>query len=138
MSQEEFIDDIASIMLRLAEHETRSSDGSQQPKRSPASWKSTQCTAIKVVATVGWLQAYVKEGKAEDIELKGGSCDKLWKLLDVMLTSYRRDDKLDVRKVCRWALYGEPCDDCLSMSPKLSSTMHVCWNLSIMLGFSFN
>ncbi len=66
------MDDIASVMLRLADYETRSSDGSQQPKQSPASWKSAQCTTTK---------------------------EKLWKLLDAMLTGHLRDDKLDVRKV---------------------------------------
>ena len=98
--------DIASVMLRLVEHETRNSDGSQQLKQSPASWKSTQCTAIKVVATVGWLQAYAKEERADEIEPEGQCCEKLWKLLDVMLTSHLRDAKLDVRKVCHCALSG--------------------------------
>lgn len=110
------MDGVASVMLRLAEYETRSSDGSKQPKQSPASWKSTQCTTIKVVATVGWLQAYAREGRADETESEGELCEKLWKLLDVMLSGHLRDDKLDVRKVCHWALYGKPCDDCLIMS----------------------
>jgi hypothetical protein len=93
------MDDIASVMLRLAEYKTRSSDGSQQPKQSPASWKSAQCTTTKVLATLGWLHAYAKEERADEIKSEKECCEKLWKLLDVMLTGHLRDDKLDVRKV---------------------------------------
>ncbi|KAL0034897.1 hypothetical protein WJX77_011942 [Trebouxia sp. C0004] len=108
-SQEELMDDIASVMLRLAEYETRSSDDSQQSKQSPASWKSTQCTATKVVATLGWLQAYAKEERAEEPASEKECCEKLWRLLGVMLTGHLRDDNLDVRKVFLQAM--EPLAD---------------------------
>ncbi|DBA87478.1 TPA: hypothetical protein ACH3X1_004514 [Trebouxia sp. C0004] len=103
------MDDIASVMLRLAEYETRSSDDSQQSKQSPASWKSTQCTATKVVATLGWLQAYAKEERAEEPASEKECCEKLWRLLGVMLTGHLRDDNLDVRKVFLQAM--EPLAD---------------------------
>jgi len=105
-SQDEFMDDIISVMLRLAEHETRSSDGSQPPKQSPASWKSTECTAIKVVATLGWLQAYAQQERADAVASELNCREKLWKLLDVVLTRHLHDDKLDVRKVFQDILLG--------------------------------
>ncbi len=104
--QEELMDHVASVMLRLSEYETRSSDGSQPPKQSPALWKSTQCTAIKVVATVGWLQGYVREESAEATTSQMEYREKLWRLLDVMLTRHLRDDKLDVRKVFQNVILG--------------------------------
>jgi hypothetical protein len=105
-SQDEFMDDIVSVMLRLAEHETRRSDGSQRPKASPASWKNTACTAIKVVATLGWLQAYAEQERADAIASESECRAKLWRLLDVVLTRHLRDDKLDVRKVFQDIILG--------------------------------
>ena len=105
-SQEQLIDGVASVMLRLAVYETRSSDGSQPLKQSPASWKSTQCTPIRVVATVEWLHAYAREERAEAIASELECREEVWRLLDVMLTRHLRDAKLDVRKVFQNIILG--------------------------------
>lgn len=85
------MDHIASVMLRLAEYEPRSLDGSQPPKQSPALWKSTRCASIKVEATLGWLQGYVRGESAEAATSQMEYHEKLWRLLDVMLTRHLRD-----------------------------------------------